>query len=1012
MLQGDSRNLPLQGLVQSLDLNRQQGTLTVRCGRIERSFALIGRSLTPITSSDRRNSVLPDALARLRILETEEYQNVLESLGNPTAPGDALIECQLLEREHAVGPLRTLLLEGVHEVFEWQAAHYSFEAGEVDRTRFLFNDPQIESALAFAVPSILMEVARREDEWARIRNTIPSRHQIYRLDCSEEAYNAIAENEIDTAGQREQIRRLLEEPRPLSSLIEEAPAAAFHLLLAVRNLIEDGHLQALTISEKEDLAERLRNKRQNGRLAAIYRSLLEDDADNHEITRRLVLLLEQRKVPHPELAELHHRLACHHGESGDQESELRSLRRRAEILVDDLDAQANLLIAVDAAGSRNEARSLRARIVEMGLQENPAVAAEAIEKTCDPGRREDLPWLEKCSELWVAADEPERAAALLRKVLEGSSNAGLPLAVLRRLARRLEAFDDKGAARWLLTADRKHRTDSERNRSLLVIGAVVLLGIAFASRGPTPSEAEASPTSPPPPSLATTPPPTHSPVQRFTAEIDIDRLVSKGLGLKKEGKYQAALDHFSTIDRSRLGPQVAHQVLQEAEKLQRYISSARSLFEQATALEVNGRIIEASRTYRRLLSEYPHSPTTAGLMVPVVLNPYPADAKVLIDGKPARVEKGILSVPAEKSVGIEVSRSGFENAREVIDARTGSRIDVFLQKIPERTISIGAQVDARPLLAGNLVITGSRNGSIEAHRISDGKLDWRHQLDGIGDALGGITRIGDRIVVVTSDAHIYSLSLKTGEPIAVRSLGEGRGLCRIAPVPNLLAASLLLVTSRGWVISLDNEDLSQEWAFAVGAIGEVAPVTTTEGVAVATSSGDILILDSSSGEERWRLPVGERVSALTSSGGQLLFGTHRGRIAACSVGSGKINWTSQLETSVSSIVEISRENFVATTVRGNLSAMVVESGKILWKRMGLSSGGTAPLLHQGILFCATADGRLNALSPRLGEVLWTFRSEGPLTAPVAAARGRVLVCDGQRRAHLLSLQLPDGGQQL
>lgn len=1006
MLQGDSRNLPLQGLVQSLDLNRQEGTLTVSSGRIERSFALTGRSLTPITTSEKDRTVLADPLAKLKILEAEEFHDVLESLGNPSTPGDALIECQLLERDHVLGPLRTLLLEGVHEVFEWQAAHYRFEAGEIDRSRFLFTDPQVEAALAFGVPSILMEVARREDEWARIRSTIPSRYQIYRLECDASTFDSIAESEIDTLGQREQIRRLLEEPRPLSSLLDEAPAAAFHLLLTIRNLIEDGHLVALSTEEKESLAERLRNKRQNGRLAAVYRSLLEDDPLNHEITRRLVLLLEQRHAPHPELAELHQRLASHNHSSGDQDSELRSLRRRAELLADDVSPQADLLIAIGSSGNRSETRALRNKVVEMGLKQNPSVAAEAIEMTCDPDRREDLTWLEKCAELWIAADQPQRAAEILKKVLKGSSDAGLPLAVIHRLARRLEPFDSKAAARWLSTAHQKRRKSSEKRYALLAVAAVILLGIAITTGGePTPTVL-ASPT----PSIVATDE-TVSPVapmavNRVFTGLDLDRMVSTGLGLKKEGNYQEALEHFKGIDRSNLNPEVARQVTIETEKLQDYISKAGALFEEGENHREAGNTAEASKAFRRLLELFPHSPYSKGLMIPLVLNTYPTDASVLMDGEQATIETGSISVPAGKSVGLEIQRRGFENAQVVIDATTGSRIDVFLQKIPDLTVTSEAQVDSRPLVTASRFFTSPRNGSIDAHRISDGGLVWKHQLDGIGDVLGGITQVGDRIVVVTSDATLYSLQMETGNRTAVRSLGKERGLCRVAPAFAPDSGQVFLVTSRGWIVALDSFDFREKWGLSFGAVDEISPLVTPAGVAIATGAGEVLLLNQENGEELWRLPVGDRISSLAFSGEKLIVATHRGAIAACLPGSNEIAWTAHFDSFISGIAEGAPGTLVVTSITGILSAIDIESGSPLWQKKGISGGGTGPLLAGEHLFSSSPEGRINALDPHSGALLWTFHSNGPLTAPMSAGAGRILVCDHHQKAHLLSLQIP------
>ena len=72
MLQGDTRNLPLQGLFQTLEMSQQEGVLTVFYQRIERYFALRDRHVTLIGEKPGSSPTLQNILAGLRILTRQE----------------------------------------------------------------------------------------------------------------------------------------------------------------------------------------------------------------------------------------------------------------------------------------------------------------------------------------------------------------------------------------------------------------------------------------------------------------------------------------------------------------------------------------------------------------------------------------------------------------------------------------------------------------------------------------------------------------------------------------------------------------------------------------------------------------------------------------------------------------------------------------------------------------------------------------------------------------------------
>ena len=184
-IEGSLRDLAFQDVLQLLELARKTGVLTVMTERGD-DDAEVHFDAGEIVFARRRNSQrrLGQQLIRSGKLTERELQRALElQRANPSQRlAWILLEMGSVSREELERHLRFQIEEAVYEVMSWTDGHFRFEERESVPT----GDPEVR----MRVDSLLMEGARRIDEWARLESRIPSEESVPVLAASEDAPGA------------------------------------------------------------------------------------------------------------------------------------------------------------------------------------------------------------------------------------------------------------------------------------------------------------------------------------------------------------------------------------------------------------------------------------------------------------------------------------------------------------------------------------------------------------------------------------------------------------------------------------------------------------------------------------------------------------------------------------------------------------------------------------------------------------------------------------------------------
>ena len=171
-IEGPLTELGIQDVLQLLDLTRKTGVLVVRSER-NHDEATVYFDRGAIVAARRRRSLrkLGQQLLRAGKLTERELERALEVQkddrhGEHRRIGELLLEMGSVEEQDLEQHLRFQIEEAVYDLMSWEEGEFRFE----ERA----DAPAENFPVRIKVETVLMEGARRIDEWSRLEDRIPS----------------------------------------------------------------------------------------------------------------------------------------------------------------------------------------------------------------------------------------------------------------------------------------------------------------------------------------------------------------------------------------------------------------------------------------------------------------------------------------------------------------------------------------------------------------------------------------------------------------------------------------------------------------------------------------------------------------------------------------------------------------------------------------------------------------------------------------------------------------------
>ena len=172
-LKGDVSSLSLLDLFQTLALTNKRGTLKVVDGQSMKVIYFGMEGVCLISRGARKQSMLGLRMVQQGLISREELDAALrEQEGTNYRLGEILTLQGKVEPKTLETVLRQQVEDEIFDLLTWPKATFEFREGDMEDSWFDGDDHR-QLKLFFNVNDLLLEAARRADEWRRLEKILP-----------------------------------------------------------------------------------------------------------------------------------------------------------------------------------------------------------------------------------------------------------------------------------------------------------------------------------------------------------------------------------------------------------------------------------------------------------------------------------------------------------------------------------------------------------------------------------------------------------------------------------------------------------------------------------------------------------------------------------------------------------------------------------------------------------------------------------------------------------------------
>jgi hypothetical protein len=289
-LKGNLNSVDLANIFQMLSMNQREGTLYIFDGSSRKAIYFGNDGVSMLTRGKHK----PDALGRILIrhdkLTPEQLKEALR-LQSDTAGrllGQVIVEHSLASRTDVEEALKIQIEEEVYSLFIWKDAQFEFVEGEPD-DEFRSNDGVTK--LTFNVNSLIMEAAKRVDEWEWIQRVLPTTEEILKYT----GRNVSLDDEIFTQAYAGKVLSSIDGKRNVDEIVEASYAGRFEVTKILALLLEGGAIETVPVAELKREAQEAVAAGDTSSAVKFLSRLVALKADSPEMHKQLAEAFEARK---------------------------------------------------------------------------------------------------------------------------------------------------------------------------------------------------------------------------------------------------------------------------------------------------------------------------------------------------------------------------------------------------------------------------------------------------------------------------------------------------------------------------------------------------------------------------------------------------------------------------------------------------------------------------------------------------------------------------------------------
>ncbi len=477
---GELTTIGLAEVFQNLAFNRLTGTLTLAHGAEKARIAFEEGRIRAVRVGDRCLDYV--AIARQAQAAPDEALDRAASARRRRTLKAFLQASGAFDEGAYDAMVGGFAQEEILPLFGWHAGKFKFDEGPLKERGF--EKEQLASTLALDPMAVVMEAARRQDEWAGLAAHAPTESDIL---APMEGTTPGTGTDGDVLGGGElgacekKLLGLLNGTQSLAEAISEGRLKKYDGMKAAARLIEAGLVGRAGPERLRALAERSAAVGDVHRATRQLEAALAMDERDPKARRALVRLHERAGEKNKAAAE-HLRLADLLSELGDREGTVESFERAAVLAPRDLDVLERLFSCHVRGGEKAEALRAGRRLAEALLAQDMAEDARPLYERLlrefggGSGVREAF------VQCLLQLEDHKRAATQLLAIAERAYDHGEFDRALKHLRRVIELDPDCAEAQERIDAidsGRAQRQRKRRRRGRSVAIVLALLAVAL-----------------------------------------------------------------------------------------------------------------------------------------------------------------------------------------------------------------------------------------------------------------------------------------------------------------------------------------------------------------------------------------------------------------------------------------------------------------------------------------------------------------------------------------------------
>lgn len=345
--QGDIASIPITDVIQNLSANRKSGVVTIRRNNSERQIILIDGHI--VSYGDSSDFSIPRWFEDKQIIDPDIFKKAQKRYkrAKKKSFGEILHELGGIEHEEYLKHVKDIVLEMLYETFSFREGTFEFDETELDLHKF---DREIASAnLDMSIRSVIMEAARRMDDWEAIRRSLPSENDIYQI-ASGEMERLKEEFEEDPVSQI--AIELLDGSRSIGEVIAAVPTGKFSASRFIADLVSKKLARPV---DGDELVEQLDlgDPEEHSRALVRLKAALEREPGNQGLLLK-VAELSMSEGNKDESATFYKLLAQSLYDNGELEASIKELRRSLDLSSKDIGTWKKLYDFTNQHGVKKE----------------------------------------------------------------------------------------------------------------------------------------------------------------------------------------------------------------------------------------------------------------------------------------------------------------------------------------------------------------------------------------------------------------------------------------------------------------------------------------------------------------------------------------------------------------------------------------------------------------------------------------------------------------------------------